>query len=351
MTGVDQDHPLPRTSVACSVCHQSCRHVLDPDRHRGRGGVRSGSSGRADPDRAVREGRCGAGGGACPGAAGVAAAVPGRGVLRAGAVPVPAGRLPGRVEHPDRCPARGRPGRSLAESAPLPAPAGRCRATRTSPPRRPSSSTCTRGTTRASGCGRATRSSRCTPSPPSRPAPDAIPPARPPLAGPGGARIRAPGRAGAAGSPGCPHREGVRLHLRHHRDRPVHGTDGPGHERRTVQECQPGVRHRGQRLRPPRQEGGPAAAWRLPERHHDPHTGARLLAEPSGDRLLHHPEKVISHNDFASTAQLAATLLAFIDRYNQTARPFNWKYTAADLARLLDQINAHEKPASLPQAA
>ena len=62
-------------------------------------------------------------------------------------------------------------------------------------------------------------------------------------------------------------------------------------------------------------------------------------------------KKVISPNDFASTAQLAATLLAFIDRYNQTARPFNWKYTAADLARLLDRINAHEKPASLPQAA
>jgi transposase len=62
-------------------------------------------------------------------------------------------------------------------------------------------------------------------------------------------------------------------------------------------------------------------------------------------------KKVISPNDFTSTGQLAATLLAFIDRYNQTARPFNWKYTAADLAELLDRINAHEKPASLPQAA
>ena len=62
-------------------------------------------------------------------------------------------------------------------------------------------------------------------------------------------------------------------------------------------------------------------------------------------------KKVISPNDFASTAQLAATLLAFIDRYNQTARPFNWKYTAADLARLLERTSAHEKPASLPQAA
>lgn len=45
-------------------------------------------------------------------------------------------------------------------------------------------------------------------------------------------------------------------------------------------------------------------------------------------------KKVISPNDFASTAQLAATLLAFIDRYNQTARPFNWKFTAAGLTRL-----------------
>jgi hypothetical protein len=62
-------------------------------------------------------------------------------------------------------------------------------------------------------------------------------------------------------------------------------------------------------------------------------------------------KKVISPNDFASTSQLAATLLAFTDRYNQTARPFNWKLTAADLARFLDQINGHEQAASLPQAA
>jgi hypothetical protein len=66
-------------------------------------------------------------------------------------------------------------------------------------------------------------------------------------------------------------------------------------------------------------------------------------------------KKVISPNDFASTGQLAATLLAFTDRYNQTARPFNWKYTAADLARLLDRISAASEPAheslSLPEAA
>ena len=62
-------------------------------------------------------------------------------------------------------------------------------------------------------------------------------------------------------------------------------------------------------------------------------------------------KKVLSPNDFASTAQLADALLAFIDRYHQTARPFNWKFTAADLTDLLDRISAREQPAQLPQAA
>jgi len=65
-------------------------------------------------------------------------------------------------------------------------------------------------------------------------------------------------------------------------------------------------------------------------------------------------KKVVSPSDFTSTGQLAATLLAFIDPYNQTARPFNWKFTAADLARLLEWIGAREQPAqpvSLPEAA
>lgn len=66
-------------------------------------------------------------------------------------------------------------------------------------------------------------------------------------------------------------------------------------------------------------------------------------------------KKVLTPNDFASLDELAGTLLAFVDRYNQSARPFNWKFTAADLARLLDKISAHEhaaeEPAELPEAA
>jgi len=66
-------------------------------------------------------------------------------------------------------------------------------------------------------------------------------------------------------------------------------------------------------------------------------------------------KKVISPNDFASLDELAGTLLAFVNRYNHAARPFNWKFTAADLAQVLDRISARDhaapKPAELPEAA
>jgi len=32
-----------------------------------------------------------------------------------------------------------------------------------------------------------------------------------------------------------------------------------------------------------------------------------------------------------------------VDRYNQTARPFSWKFTAADLHDLMDRISRHEQ--------
>ena len=54
-------------------------------------------------------------------------------------------------------------------------------------------------------------------------------------------------------------------------------------------------------------------------------------------------KKVVSPNDFASLEQLSGTLLAFVTRYNQTAKPFNWKFTAADLTDLLRRISEHEQ--------
>ena len=80
--------------------------------------------------------------------------------------------------------------------------------------------------------------------------------------------------------PGRAHRAGVRLHPAHHRDQAVHGPGRAGHSPPGVQGRGPGLRHRRQRLGSPRpgrhQPAGPGA----PERDHDPHPGARVLAEP-----------------------------------------------------------------------
>ncbi len=84
----------------------------------------------------------------------------------------------------------------------------------------------------------------------------------------------------------------------------------------------------------------------------------RVLDEP--DRLCRYrhkveiffsviQKKVVSPNDFASLEHLSETLLAFIDRYNQTARPFNWKYTAADLTELLHRISEREQATAIHQ--
>ena len=45
-----------------------------------------------------------------------------------------------------------------------------------------------------------------------------------------------------------------------------------------------------------------------------------------------------------------------MDRYNQTARPFSWKFTASDLHDLMDRISRHEQQHNpqiepLPKAA
>ena len=53
-------------------------------------------------------------------------------------------------------------------------------------------------------------------------------------------------------------------------------------------------------------------------------------------------KKAVSPNDFSSLEKLSETLLAFIERYNRTAKPFNWKYTADDLRDLLHRIGEHE---------
>jgi hypothetical protein len=62
-------------------------------------------------------------------------------------------------------------------------------------------------------------------------------------------------------------------------------------------------------------------------------------------------KKAVSPNDFASLDQLSETLLAFISRYNQTAKPFNWKYTADNLKDLLHRISEHDKQDTMQQTS
>jgi transposase len=56
--------------------------------------------------------------------------------------------------------------------------------------------------------------------------------------------------------------------------------------------------------------------------------------------------KVIKPGDFADLDALAERLLAFQDRYNATAEPFDWHFGRQSLDRLLERLAAHE-----PQAA
>jgi hypothetical protein len=64
---------------------------------------------------------------------------------------------------------------------------------------------------------------------------------------------------------------------------------------------------------------------------------------PAQPRLARRPS--------SRASQTFGTRQAFIDRYNQTARPFGWKFTASDLAGLLQRISARQEPAGLPEAA
>ena len=64
--------------------------------------------------------------------------------------------------------------------------------------------------------------------------------------------------------------------------------------------------------------------------------------------------KVVCPNDFTTLDQVEQRLADFEQRYNTTARPFQWKFTPADLDDLLARIDQHQQPTTpttIPQAA
>jgi hypothetical protein len=51
---------------------------------------------------------------------------------------------------------------------------------------------------------------------------------------------------------------------------------------------------------------------------------------------------VLTPNDFADLAEVEQRLLDFERRYEIAARPFEWKFTRGDLAKLMERLA--EKP-------
>jgi len=105
---------------------------------------------------------------------------------------------------------------------------------------------------------------------------------------------------------------------------------------------------------------GQAAADRL----RNTHPNAIMIHTPVHASWLNQVEivfsviqkKVLTPNDFPGLGTLSYALLAFVNRYNRTARPFNWKFTADDLTALLRRMSQREQAAisqqaTLPQAA
>jgi len=87
---------------------------------------------------------------------------------------------------------------------------------------------------------------------------------------------------------------------------------------------------------------GKAAAERLRRRW----PNARLVNLPTHASWLNQIEiyfsivqrKVLTPNDFADLAEVESRLLAFERRYEQTADPFEWKFTRDDLTKLMRRL-------------
>ena len=54
--------------------------------------------------------------------------------------------------------------------------------------------------------------------------------------------------------------------------------------------------------------------------------------------------KVLTPNDFISLESAASRILEFQERYEQIARPFEWKFTRKDLAELMSRVSAYSYP-------
>jgi hypothetical protein len=61
--------------------------------------------------------------------------------------------------------------------------------------------------------------------------------------------------------------------------------------------------------------------------------------------------KVIKPADFSDLTGLADRLCRFEDRYNSTARPFDWRFTSSDLTAMLERLDGCRSEAEVTLAA
>ncbi len=54
--------------------------------------------------------------------------------------------------------------------------------------------------------------------------------------------------------------------------------------------------------------------------------------------------KALTPNDFSSLAEVEERLLRFQEYYEQMATPFDWRFTRADLARMIKKFAAQSTP-------
>jgi hypothetical protein len=134
-------------------------------------------------------------------------------------------------------------------------------------------------------------------------------------------------------------------------NRAVHRPGGPGDEPRAVRLGPPGCP--GSRTTDPPTPGRPqSTAWPRPERMRSWCTCRCTRPGSTRSEIVFSviQRKVITPADFSDGDALAARLLAFQDRYNATAAPFDWKFTRAKLNDLCKRIGAR-RAASAPLAA
>ncbi|MEZ5150281.1 IS630 family transposase [Rhodococcus zopfii] len=99
--------------------------------------------------------------------------------------------------------------------------------------------------------------------------------------------------------------------------------------------------------------------WAAAKRMNDAYPNAHMIHLPVHASWLNQVEiyfsvvqrKALSPDDFRDLDEVTARLRAFQDRYNATARPFDWTFTRSDLNELLDRLGRHDPHTPRPLAA